>query len=254
MRKILTILCLFVCIYANSATYYFRNTGNANWGTATNWSLSDGGGSGGAVPTASDNAYITVNSYNCTLNVAGVCKTLNINGFTGTLTMTNGITISGNTVINSPSMTFSGTGTLTTNAAGLFKTNGKTITPPIAFTGAIIDSLDCSGGIITNITFNTAGATLILKSAVVIQGKATSTASTAASPVTIKSSVGGTKISVIFYNDASMDLDFVNFTDVDASNGLTIYTYLGVLSNTINIDNTMNNTIKHSTATPISGN
>jgi hypothetical protein len=95
---------------------------------------------------------------------------------------------------------------------------------------------------------------LILKSAVVIQGKATSTASTAASPVTIKSSVGGTKRSVIFYNDASMDLDFVNFTDVDASNGLTIYTYLGVLSNTINIDNTMNNTIVHSTATSISGN
>jgi hypothetical protein len=151
-------------------------------------------------------------------------------------------------------MTFSGTGTFTTNAAGLFKTNGKTITPPIAFTGGIIDSLDCGSGIITNITFNTAGATLVLKSGVTIQGKMTSTASTAASPVTIKSSVTSTYRTMQFYNDASMDLDFVNFTDIDATNGLTIYTYLGVLTRTLNIDNTMNNTIRHSTAFPINDN
>ena len=254
MRKILTILFILLCLQVQARKLYVRTIGG-NWGTTATWSLTDGGGATGVVPLATDSVYLTSNSGTpVTLNVAGVCKTLNINGFTGTLTMTNGITISGNTTINSPSMTFSGTGTLTTNAAGLFKTNGKTITPPIAFTGAIIDSLDCAGGVITNITFISAGATLILKSDVKIQGKATSTASTSGSPVIIKSSIGGTKRSVIFYNDASMDLDFVNYTDVDASNGLTIYTYLGVLSNTTNIDNTMNNTIKHSTATPISEN
>jgi len=43
------------------ANYYFRNTG-ADWNTASNWSLTDGGGATGVVPTASDVAYITLNS------------------------------------------------------------------------------------------------------------------------------------------------------------------------------------------------
>lgn len=253
MRKILTILLLFVCLLSNAASYYFRNAA-VNWGTSTNWSLTDGGGATGAVPTSSDLVYFTVNSGNCTLDASDkVCKAINFTGYTNTITFTNNLTVSGS-IILSTGMSFAGSGTLTINAAGGLTTKGKTLTQPLIFTGIIIDSLDCAGGIITNITFNTYGVTLILKSGVVIQGKATSTASTAANPVIVKSSVGGTKRSVIFHNDASMDLDFVNFTDVDASNGLTIYTYLGVLSNTTNIDNTMNNTIIHSTATPIWGN
>jgi hypothetical protein len=253
MRKILTILFILLCLQVQAASYYFRNAG-VNWGTAANWSLTDGGGATGAVPLSTDLVYFTTNSGNCTLDASNkVCKAINFTGYTNTITFTNSLTVSGS-VILSTGMGFAGSGTLTINAAGGLTTKGKTLTQPLIFTGAIIDSLDCSGGLITNITFNTAGATLILKSGVVIQGKATSTASTVGSPVIINSSIGGTKRSVIFYNDASMDLDFVNFTDVDASNGLTIYTYLGVLSNTINIDNTMNNTIVHSTATPISGN
>jgi len=47
------------------ATYYFRNVGT-DWGTAANWSLTNGGGATGAVPTASDDALFTINSGNCT--------------------------------------------------------------------------------------------------------------------------------------------------------------------------------------------
>ena len=247
MRKTITILLLFVCIYANAATYYVRS-GGGNWGTASTWSLTDGGGATGSVPLVTDNAYITVNSGNCTMNVSGVCKYLNITGYTGTLTMTNGVTVSGSMVINSPSATITGTGAFTINAAGGVTTNGKTITQPLIFTGAIIDSLDCNAGFINNLTMNTAGATLVLKSGVTIQGKMTSTASTAASPIAVKSSIVSTSRSIIFFNTASMDLDFVNFTDVDASNGLTIYSYLGTLTRTVNIDNTMNNTIIHASS------
>ena len=247
MRKTITILLLFACLLGNSASYYFR-TGGGNWGTAGNWSLTDGGGATGAVPTSSDLAYFTSNSGNCTLDASNkVCKAFNAYSYTGTLTMTYSITVSGSVVIGT-GMIITGAGTWTINAAGGFTTNGKTVAQLIQFTGAIIDSLDCNAGIINNLTMTTAGATLVLKSGVTLQGKMTATASTAASPVVVKSSVGGTKRSMIFFNTASMDLDFVNFTDVDGSHGLTIYSYLGTLSNTVNIDNTMNNTIIHASS------
>ena len=49
-------------------TYFFRNTGDTNWGTATNWSLTDGGGATGQVPLATDIARFSNNSGNCTVN------------------------------------------------------------------------------------------------------------------------------------------------------------------------------------------
>ena len=247
MKKIFTILLLFVCLLGNATNLYVRSVGG-NWGTASTWSLTDGGGATGSVPTSSDNVYMTNNSGNCTLDASNkVCKAFNAYSYTGTLTMTYSITVSGSVVIGT-GMIITGAGTWTINAAGGFTTNGKTITQLIQFTGAIIDSLDCNSGIINTLTMNTSGATLVLKSGFTIQGKMTSTASTAASPTAVKSSIVSTSRSVIFFNTASMDLDFVNFTDVDASNGLTIYSYLGTLTRTVNIDNTMNNTIIHASS------
>ena len=59
------------------ATYYFRNTGNTAWNTASNWSLTDGGGPTGVVPTATDDAYFTSNSGSCVVaGTVGVCTNL----------------------------------------------------------------------------------------------------------------------------------------------------------------------------------
>lgn len=119
------------------ATYYFRNTGDVNWGTASNWSLTDGGGATGAVPTSADDAYFTSNSGNCTVNgTLRVCKTLVFSGvgagnYAGTLTMTNNITVSGNITL-SATMTIAGASILTLDADGSLNFNGKTW--PNAFT------------------------------------------------------------------------------------------------------------------------
>lgn len=142
------------------ATYYFRNTGDVNWGTASNWSLTDGGGATGAVPTSADDAYFTSNSGNCTVNASSrVCKTLIFSGvgagnYANTITMTNQITVSGNITLSS-GMTISGTGNLLTNATCTFTSNTKTfpntlipsanITFADAFT--ITNDLDLRGNI-----------------------------------------------------------------------------------------------------------
>ena len=108
------------------ATYYFRNTGNTSWGVSTNWSLTSGGGATGAVPTATDTANIDANSGACNMNISGVCAVLNCTGYTNTLTLTNGLTVSGNITL-ATGMTISGSGTITINAAGTITTNAITI-------------------------------------------------------------------------------------------------------------------------------
>lgn len=117
------------------AVYYFRNTGNQNWGTATNWSLTNGGGATGAVPTAADTANFTNLSGNCTTNVAAVCAVLNFSSYTNTITMTNNITVSGNVTLGA-SMGIAGTGLLVPNATGTLTSNGKVWTSGLNLRGA----------------------------------------------------------------------------------------------------------------------
>lgn len=83
------------------ATYYFRNSGTA-WNTATNWSLSSGGPADGAVPTSADDVIFDASSGNCTVaTTPGVCKTFNSTGYTGTLTLSTTLTVSGNVTFGS---------------------------------------------------------------------------------------------------------------------------------------------------------
>ena len=109
------------------AIYFFRNTGDVNWGTATNWSLSDGGPADGAVPTAADDARFTANSGNCTTNAsARVCLTLNCTGYTNTLTLTQVLTVGGNITL-SGTMTIAGASQLRISASGTVTGNGCNI-------------------------------------------------------------------------------------------------------------------------------
>jgi len=122
------------------AAYYFRNVGT-DWNTASNWSLTDGGGATGAVPTSADDAYFTSQSGSCTISTASrVCKTLIFSGigagdYANTFTLNNTLAVSG-TVILSASMTYAGTSTLTINTAASLTSNGKTLTSSFNFTGS----------------------------------------------------------------------------------------------------------------------
>jgi hypothetical protein len=59
---------------------------NTDWSDTSNWSLTDGGTSGVAVPTSADDVYFTsTNVGNCTLTANSQCKSLTIqDGYTGT--------------------------------------------------------------------------------------------------------------------------------------------------------------------------
>lgn len=120
------------------AVYYFRNTGDVNWGTSSNWSLSDGGPADGTVPTSNDDAVFTINSGNCTINAsARICLSLICTGYTGTLTMSNTLTIQGPTVTLGAGMTVAGTANLQINNTGTTLTSNGTIWyAGITFTGS----------------------------------------------------------------------------------------------------------------------
>ncbi len=143
------------------ATYYFRNAG-VNWGDPANWSLTDGGGATGAVPSSTDDAVFTNNSGNCTVNTTNrVCQTLNFNGGTGyinTITFTFNISVSGAITLSS-GMTFAGAATLR-YFSGLNSTltsNGKEV-------GVVFEFL-CQGSHTITFADNwTFGENLILQS------------------------------------------------------------------------------------------
>lgn len=107
------------------ALRYFVNGGvNNNWGQtpSTNWSLTSGGAGGQTVPTNADDVFFDANSPNCTVNSAQVCKSINFTGYTNTITMTFGITISGSITFNA-GLLVAGSAGLTINATGTITSN-----------------------------------------------------------------------------------------------------------------------------------
>lgn len=98
-------ICLSGLLFleATVANRYFVNGGvDNNWGTIGNWSLTDGGTGGQAVPTTSDAVFFTSNSPNCTVNTQDrVAGTLNTTGYTNTITKTFRITVSGAITLSS---------------------------------------------------------------------------------------------------------------------------------------------------------
>ena len=112
------------------AQYYFRNTGSVAYNLTSNWSLTDGGGATGAVPTTADDAFFSNNSGNCTINTGSlVCKSLDFTkgtGYTGTFTINNNFAVYGNITFNA-SMTIAGTLNLAVAAACIYTSNGKAL-------------------------------------------------------------------------------------------------------------------------------
>jgi|688.fasta_scaffold82514_4 hypothetical protein len=128
-------------------TYYFRNAG-VDWGTATNWSLTSGGGATGAVPTIADDAIFDGNSGNCTVNASNrVCANFNTTGYTGTITFDFDVQVNGNITLGA-GMGFGGTGFLNLRFASAGLT--RNVNCPVALT---IPRLSYNGANSGTITF-----------------------------------------------------------------------------------------------------
>jgi hypothetical protein len=108
------------------ALRYFRSTGT-NWGTAGDWSSTPSPTyTAGAVPLVTDDVVFEAASANCIVNAsARVCKSINFTNYTNTITMTFGITVSGNVTLGT-GMTIAGAGNLRIAANSTYTSNGKT--------------------------------------------------------------------------------------------------------------------------------
>jgi uncharacterized protein YlxW (UPF0749 family) len=103
--------------------------GTASWdGTAgTKWALTSGGAGGQAVPTSADDVFFSnLSTGTCTISTGNTgARSINCTGFTGTLTGTAAITVSGSVTLVA-GMTYSYTGTMTLAGTGTITSAGKT--------------------------------------------------------------------------------------------------------------------------------
>jgi len=139
--------------------------GSATWdGTVgTKWSLTSGGIGGQAVPTSADDVFFDGASGAVTCTVSGTrsAKSINCTGFTGTLTGTGALNVSGSVTFVA-GMTMTVSGRITFLATGTFTSGGKTVAD-VTVNGAGItvtlgDAMTSSEDfIVTAGTFNAAG-------------------------------------------------------------------------------------------------
>jgi hypothetical protein len=104
--------------------------GTASWdGTAgTKWAATSGGAGGQSVPTSADDVFFDAASGVSTVTIATGntgAKSITCTGFTGTLTGTAAITVSGSVTLVA-GMTYSHTGVMTFDGTGTLITAGKT--------------------------------------------------------------------------------------------------------------------------------
>ena len=146
--------------------------GTATWdGTAgTKWATTSGGAGGASIPTAADDVFFDAASGAVTVTLgsnANVALSINCTGFTGTLTGSSTITVSGNLTLV-VGMTFSYTGTFTFNASGTIVSAGKSFTTlslggastTYTFSDACVVTGNCTLGGSGTCTFN--GSTLTI--------------------------------------------------------------------------------------------
>lgn len=137
--------------------------GNNTWDATAGakWSATSGGAGGASAPTSADDVFFDAASGvgPVTINGTRVCKSLTCAGFTGTLTGSATMTVSGNITL-AATMTLTWNGAITIDATSTITTAGKTI-GPIDISGAGItatlgDALTSSGTItVTQGTFTT---------------------------------------------------------------------------------------------------
>lgn len=107
---------------------YWTTGGDGLWGNTNNWSLTSGGASGAAVPSASDATFFNASSPSGTVDGASArtCLSLNFTGFTNTITLNQDINVSGAMTFVA-AMTIAGSSYFRGIANGTHTSNGKTI-------------------------------------------------------------------------------------------------------------------------------
>jgi hypothetical protein len=126
MRKYLVILLLFVsaACFALTPKYFISGGTDNNWGTANNWNPS-------GVPASNDGYIATFNasSPNCVINVTASCNAFDATNYTGTLTVSNTLSVYGNITFGA-SMIFVGSSFFSIFANSIITSNGKTLPGP----------------------------------------------------------------------------------------------------------------------------
>ena len=156
-------LFLFFGALPLSAASLFWVGGSGNWNDPSHWSATDGGAGGAGTPTATDDVFFTVNagSGTLTLTPAATCNNMDFTG-SGSLTLdaANPFTLAGTAFTFAAATAFTGTQEwIFTNGSSIAINTGttpKTFTSPFRFskTGGF-KSIDINGTGSGTDTFNT---------------------------------------------------------------------------------------------------
>lgn len=237
---------------------YFINGGvNNNWGSTTNWSSTSGGVGGSSIPTSVDAVFFNASSPNCSIDTSNrECLSLDCTGYSNTLTFSKGLTVSGGITISN-TMTISGTNSLCVNSNSVIQTNGKIIPLPVYLSGTISVTLPSqliisstfsilTGSKITftgsygwsasSFTIETFGKTHSFKSGVTysISSKFISESANNNERNSLISDTSGQYFNFTLNSSATQKVSFTNVSWVDSSNGQSIYSFNGNITNSIN--------------------
>jgi hypothetical protein len=187
---------------------WISNTAST-WATAASWSPA-------AVPIAGDDVVFTgTNNGQCTVGAATVTVlSLTTTGYTGNLIVNARLTVGGNVTLSSTN-NISGTSDITISTNSVLNPGGSTIGCGLRFSTI-------------NTTIQLAG-TLTLSSAFTVLG-------TPAGFINlVSSSPGTTRIFNLLNNGLTYQyVDYLNVTDIDSSQGCTLWTYKGTVTTSSN--------------------
>ena len=165
-RIIFTFLLLLVTVVTFAVDRYLVAGGTGNWDSTTNWSDSDGGGSGASYPVAGDNVYFTTASANApiTVNVTSACAQVIASGtYAGQLTINADLTVAGTITFIAAMPNIAGTNPIVVTTTATLTSGGNSIAGGMTFGGTsqtytLADDWDINGTLTwsgtTGSTFN----------------------------------------------------------------------------------------------------
>jgi hypothetical protein len=244
----------------------FWRGGTANWdGTAgTKWAATVGGAGGAGVPTSADDVFFDAASGAVTCTISGGntgAKSINCTGFTGTLTGSVDITVSGNITFVA-GMTLSVTNTITVDGTATLISDGKSyanltvsgagITVTLGDALSVLLSCIISSGTFTTNNYNVTTLSLSsnnsnvrainLGSSILTLGGSSPISFTTSTNLTFNAGTSqiNVTLSTASFNGGGLTFYNVNFTSIIAS----VRTMSGA--------NTFNNLILNASATGLS--
>jgi len=187
---------------------WFRNTGDVQWGTATNWSTtSDLATPAAAIPTVSDAVFFIAGSGNCSFSTTTRnALSVDFTGYSGTLTGSGTLSVSGNVTL-SPTMVISSTGPLAINAAATLISNGKIWPNTLTFGTGTNTYTMADNWTVLNVNTTGAGTKTVNGGTLTVQGNYTGTIAMNGSVTLLFTGTSGT---ATWSNTGSMSVNTVN--------------------------------------------